>query len=74
MGSRISGLDAEIFLQFYENLVVKCTLARSSILFCNRYVDHILLTFDNRKKTAANPLKTKPRLLCLKTDPVRTAQ
>jgi len=46
MGFRISGLDAEIFLQFYENFVVLCTLAGSSILFCNRYVDHILLTFD----------------------------
>jgi len=59
MGSRISGLDAKIFLQFYENFVVLCTLARSSILFWNRYVDHILLTFDSRKITAEEPFKDK---------------
>jgi hypothetical protein len=51
MGSLISRLDAKIFLQFYENPVVKCTLARNSILFYN-----ILLIFDSHKIKAEDIL------------------
>jgi retron-type reverse transcriptase len=42
MGSPISGLIAEIFLQYYEQLLVKNILDDNKILFYNRYVDGIL--------------------------------
>jgi regulatory protein YycI of two-component signal transduction system YycFG len=61
------------FFQFYENFVVLCTLAGNIILFCNIYVDHILLTFDSRKVIAEEPFKDKAQTVLFK-DPVRTAQ
>ena len=43
MGSPISGLIAEIFLQFYENLNIKHQLENKALIFYTRYVDGILI-------------------------------
>jgi hypothetical protein len=47
MGSPISGLIAEIFLQHYENHIIKSILDISKINFYNRYVDDIIIIFDS---------------------------
>jgi hypothetical protein len=47
MGSPISGLAAEIFLQHYENYIIKNILHVNKIKFYNRYVDDIVIIFDN---------------------------
>ena len=49
MGSPISGLVAEIFLQFNENLLIKHMLESNNIVLCNRQVDDILIIFDSQK-------------------------
>jgi hypothetical protein len=46
MGSPISRLVSEIFLQCYENLILKNTLETKKIIFYNRYVDDILIIYD----------------------------
>ena len=51
MGSPISGLVAEIFLQIYEHVIVKYMLENKNIVFYNRYVDDILIIFDDHKMT-----------------------
>ena len=50
MGS-ISGLVEEIFLQFYKHVIVKYMLENKNIVFYNRYVDDILIIFDDHKMT-----------------------
>jgi hypothetical protein len=54
MGSPISGLVAEIFLQIYEHVIVKYMLENKNIVFYNRYVDDILIIFDDHKMTKKN--------------------
>jgi hypothetical protein len=49
MGSSISGLIAELFLQFYENLNTKQQIENKSLLFYTRYVDDII--YDSTKIT-----------------------
>jgi hypothetical protein len=49
MGSPISGLIAEIFLQFYENLNIKHQLENKALIFYTRYVDDII--YDSTKTT-----------------------
>jgi hypothetical protein len=51
MGSPISGIAAEIFLQYYEEKIVKRYLENKMILSYNRYVDDILIIFNSRKMT-----------------------
>jgi hypothetical protein len=43
MGSPISGLVPEIFLQYYEQSIVKNCLDNNKIIFYNIYVDDILI-------------------------------
>ena len=45
----VSGLAAKIFLQTYENLLVKNIPKDHTFLFYNRYADSILLIHDNIK-------------------------
>jgi predicted RND superfamily exporter protein len=52
MGSHISGLMAEIFLQNYEQYIVKNILDSNKINFYNRYVDDIIIIFDNNHTNA----------------------
>jgi hypothetical protein len=52
MGSPISSLIAEIFLQNYEDKNIKEFLEAKSITFYVRYVDDILIIFD---KTEISP-------------------
>ena len=52
MGSPISSIIAEIFLQNYEDKYIKQFLESKSIIFYARYVDDILIIFD---KTKTNP-------------------
>jgi hypothetical protein len=47
MGSPISGLIAEIFLQHYENHIIKNILDNNTINFYNRYVDDIIIIYDS---------------------------
>ncbi|GFG31147.1 hypothetical protein Cfor_10730 [Coptotermes formosanus] len=51
MGSPILGLVAETFLQFYKHPIVKGNLENNNIIFYNRYVDNILIIFDDHKIT-----------------------
>jgi hypothetical protein len=47
MGSPISGAIANIFIQYYENLILKHTLETKAIIYYNRYVDDILIIFNS---------------------------
>jgi hypothetical protein len=49
MGSPISGLIAEIFLQYFEQHIIKNSLDNNNIIFYNRYVDDILIIFYSKK-------------------------
>jgi hypothetical protein len=49
MGSPLSGLVAEIFLQYYEQSIVKNCLENNKIMFYNRCVDDILIIYDNNR-------------------------
>jgi hypothetical protein len=48
MGSPISGLVAEIFLQHYEDIHTKQLLDTKNIAFYTRYVDDILIIYDKK--------------------------
>jgi hypothetical protein len=52
MGSPISGLIAEISIQNYEQHVVKNILDSNKIIFYNRYVDYIIIIYDNNHTNA----------------------
>jgi hypothetical protein len=52
MGSPLSGLIAEIFLQYYEDANNKYLLDTKNISFYTRYVDDILIVFDKTKTNA----------------------
>jgi hypothetical protein len=54
MGSLISSLIAEIFLQNYEDKNIKQFLEAKSIIFYVQYVDDILITFDKTKISPPN--------------------
>jgi hypothetical protein len=49
MGSPLSGLNAEIFLQRYEDANNKHLVDTKNIAFCTRYVGDILIIFDTTK-------------------------
>jgi hypothetical protein len=46
MGSPLSGLVAELFLQYFELHTVKHSLETKSVIFYTRYVDDILIVYD----------------------------
>jgi hypothetical protein len=48
MGSPISGIIAEIFLQHLENMYIKHSLDSKEITFYKRYVDDILILYDQQ--------------------------
>jgi hypothetical protein len=47
MGSPISGTIVEIFLQYYEYLILKHMLETQAIIYYNRYVDNTLIIFNS---------------------------
>ena len=49
MGSPLSGIVAEIFLQSYEDNYMKQFLETKSILYYTRYVDDIFIIYDETK-------------------------
>jgi hypothetical protein len=49
MGSPISGIIAEIFLQHFENLLIKHHLENRSLIYYTTYVDDILIIYDTTK-------------------------
>jgi len=49
MGSPISSIMAEIYLQFFEELYIKQWLESREIIYYKRYVDDILIIFDQNK-------------------------
>ena len=51
MGSPISNKITEIFLQHYENTYIKQVLDKQYIQYYTRYVDDILIIYDNSKVT-----------------------
>jgi len=51
MGSPISSLIAEIFLQHYEDVNIKQLMNMKSIALYVRYVDDILVIYDTKKST-----------------------
>jgi hypothetical protein len=51
MGSPISGIIAEIFLQFFENRHLNQLLDEKSIIFYTRYVDDIFVIYNAHRTT-----------------------
>jgi hypothetical protein len=49
MGSPVSGVMAEIFLQHPENTQLKQIIDKNNIIFYTRYVDDILIIYDTNK-------------------------
>jgi len=49
MGSLISSALAEIYLQYLEEMYLKHCLENKEITYCKRYVDVILIIFDQNK-------------------------
>ena len=49
MGSPISGIMAEIFLQHIENTLLKQIIDTNTIILYTRYVNDILIIYDNKK-------------------------
>jgi hypothetical protein len=49
MGSSISGIMAEIFLQHLENSQLKQIIDTNNIIFYTRYVDDLLIIYDTKK-------------------------
>lgn len=49
IGYPVSGLAAKIFLQMYENILVKNISKDHTFIVHNRYADNILLIRDNTK-------------------------
>jgi len=49
MGSPISGVLAEIYLQYLEETYIKHCLENKEITYYKRYVDDILIIFDQNK-------------------------
>ena len=52
MGSPLSGLMAEIFLQHLENTHIRHIMENQGITLYTRYVDDILIIYDNRRINA----------------------
>jgi hypothetical protein len=49
MGSPISSTKADIYLQFLEEIFIKQWLENKETIYCKRYVDDILIIFDQNK-------------------------
>jgi hypothetical protein len=49
MGSPISSITAEIYLQYYKDLFLKHLFESQNIIYYTRYVDDIFIIFDNTK-------------------------
>jgi hypothetical protein len=65
MGSPVSSIMAEIFLQHLAEQYIKQLLDSRNIIFYNRYVDDILIKYDSNKilpklnETHINPIHNK---------------
>jgi hypothetical protein len=51
MGSPLSGIIAEIFIQHLEQQILKHTLERQAIIYYTRYVDDIFIIYNHDKIT-----------------------
>jgi hypothetical protein len=49
VGSAISGTTAEIYLQFFEEVIIKHWMEVGEITYYRRYVDDIVIIFDQNK-------------------------
>jgi hypothetical protein len=49
MGSPLSGIIAEIFLQHWEGQLLKHAMENKSILYYTRYVDDIFIIYNQEK-------------------------
>jgi len=49
MGSPISGMLAEVYLQYLEETYIKHCLENKEITYYRRYVDDMLIIFDQNK-------------------------
>jgi hypothetical protein len=49
MGSPISGIIAEIFLQHIEDINIKHLLDSKSLAFYTRYIDDVLIIYDTTR-------------------------
>jgi hypothetical protein len=49
MGSPISGTMTEIYLQYLQTIYIKHGLDNKETVFYKRYVDDILIIYDQRK-------------------------
>jgi hypothetical protein len=52
MGSPILGLMAEIFLLYYENLIIKHIVENKHIIFYTSYIDDTVIINDHTKITS----------------------
>jgi hypothetical protein len=58
MGSPISSSIAEIYLQHLEDMYVKHALENREIIYYKRYVDDLLIVFDQNKTSVEATQKT----------------
>ena len=49
MGSPLSSTLAEIYLQYFKEMKVKHWMETGEITYCRRYVDDIIIIFDQSK-------------------------
>jgi len=54
MGSPISSIMAEIYLQFFEEMYIKQWLESREIIYYKRYDDDILIMFDQKADGKTN--------------------
>lgn len=57
MGSPISSIAAQIFLQYYEILTVKHWMETVELIYYNRYANNTLIIFD-KKRINKNNIKS----------------
>jgi hypothetical protein len=63
VGSHVSGIVAEIFLQHHGELCMKHTLENNKILYNSRYVDDILMLINHNKVAEDYILNTMNNVL-----------
>jgi len=54
MGSATSVLIAEIFLQYYENLIIKHVVDNKHVVFYTSYIDNTAVIYDVTPKLLLN--------------------
>jgi hypothetical protein len=57
--SLISSIVAEIFLEYHENLTIKHWMKTGETVYCNRYVNDIIMVSDSNRTNEKQPRHMK---------------